>query len=71
MNYEAAYDNIAYHRKESAEMPYRFHDLSVEQQFFFRDFCEEIVHNSKQKEILIEDLEMMKSDLEAVIAKIK
>ena len=71
MKIEKAYDNIPYHRKESCNMPYRFYDLSTEDQCFFRDFYEEIIYNKREKEILVEDLEMMKADLEAVIARIK
>ena len=71
MKLETAYDNVSYHRKEAAKMPYNFYNLSADQQCFFRDFFEEVVHNVKQKQILIEDLEIIKDDLEAVIARVK
>ena len=71
MKLETAYDNVPYHRKEAAKMPYNFYNLSTDQQCFFRDFFEEVVHNVKQKQILIEDLEIIKDDLEAVIARVK
>lgn len=65
------YDDIPYHTKEAAGMPFAFSELSVDKQIFFRDFFNEIVDNRKQKLTLIDDLELIKSELEAVIAIVK
>tara|TARA_B100000212_G_C27370377_1_gene532272 strand:+ start:876 stop:1094 length:219 start_codon:yes stop_codon:yes gene_type:complete len=65
------YDDIPYYTKEAADMPYAFSELSVDKQIFFRDFFNEIVDNRKQKLTLIDDLELIKSELEAIIAIVK
>tara|TARA_B100001094_G_C18143299_1_gene779151 strand:- start:322 stop:543 length:222 start_codon:yes stop_codon:yes gene_type:complete len=68
---EQAYDEIAYHSKESAKMPYTFSTMTVDQQLFFRDLFNEIMYNKEEQEELLEDLNLIKSDLEAVIAKVE
>lgn len=68
---EEAYDNLAYHTKESASLPLTFSSMTIDQQLFFRDLYDSIVYDIEEKEKLIEDLEMIKSDLECTIASVK
>ena len=68
---EQAYDEIAYHSKEAAKVPYTFATMTVDQQMFFRDLFNEIMYNKEEQEELLEDLNLIKSDLEAVIANIQ
>ena len=71
LDIEEFYDDLAYHKKESANLPFTFSSMSVDQQIFFRDLYDEIMMNTEKRAILIDDLNLMKSDLEAVIASIK
>jgi hypothetical protein len=71
MTIDDHYDNIPYHTKESASLPLSFGDLSIDKQIFFRDLFAGILDNREEKITLIEDLEMIKFDLEAVIANVK
>lgn len=68
---EEFYDELAYHKKESASLPFTFSSMTVDQQIFFRDLYEEIIMSVEKKESLIDDLNLIKSDLEAVIASVK
>lgn len=68
---EEAYDELAYHSKESAELPLTFATMTVDQQLFFRDLFNEIMHNKQEQEDLLEDLKLIKTDLEAVIANVQ
>ena len=68
---EEAYDELAYHSKESAELPLTFATLTVDQQLFFRDLFNEIMYNKQEQEDLLEDLKLIKTDLEAVIANVQ
>ena len=68
---EQAYDELAYHSKEAAKLPFTFDTMTVDQQLFFRDLFNEIMYNKQEQEELLEDLNLIKSDLEAVIANIK
>ena len=68
---EEAYDELAYHSKESAELPLTFATMTVDQQLFFRDLFNEIMYNKQEQEDLLEDLKLIKTDLEAVIANVK
>lgn len=66
------YDDIFAHIKEDAGLPYFYHELSLQQQYFFRDLWDklEYTREAKNKE-LVEDLNLIKTDLEAVIAESK
>ena len=68
---EQAYDELAYHSKEAAKLPFTFDTMTVDQQLFFRDLFNEIMYNKEEQEELLEDLNLIKSDLEAVIANVK
>ena len=68
---EQAYDELAYHSKEAAKLPFTFDTMTVDQQLFFRDLFNEIMYNKQEQEELLEDLNLIKSDLEAVIANVK
>jgi len=68
---EQAYDEIAYHSKEAAKLPFTFGAMTVDQQLFFRDLFNEIIYNKEEQEELLEDLNLIKADLEAVIASVK
>lgn len=70
-NIEEAYDDLAYHSKEAAKLPLTFAAMTVDQQLFFRDLFNEIIFNKEEDEVLLEDLNLIKSDLEAVIASVK
>ena len=63
---------IFIHIKEAADMPAYYHQLSSAQEYFFRDLFEKIEYDIQtNKKELVEDLNLMKSDLEAVIAVIE
>ena len=68
---EQAYDEIAYHSKEAAKLPFTFGAMTVDQQLFFRDLFNEIIYNKEEQEELLEDLNLIKADLEAVIPSVK
>ena len=68
---EEVYDEIAYHSKEAAKVPLTFATMTVDQQLFFRDLFNEIMYNKEEQEELLEDLNLIKTDLEAVIAKVQ
>ena len=68
---EEAYDELAYHSKESAELPLTFATMTVDQQLFFRELFNEIMYNKQEQEDLLEDLKLIKTDLEAVIANVQ
>ena len=68
---EEVYDEIAYHSKEAAKLPFTFSTMPVDQQLFFRDLFNEIMYNKEEQEELLEDLNLIKSDLEAVIANVQ
>ncbi len=68
---EEAYDELAYHSKEAAKLPFTFGAMTVDQQLFFRDLFNEIMYSKKEQEELLEDLNLIKTDLEAVIANVK
>ena len=68
---EQAYDELAYHTKEAAKLPFTFDTMTVDQQLFFRDLFNEIMYSKKEQEELLEDLNLIKSDLEAVIANVQ
>lgn len=68
---EQAYDELAYHSKEAAKLPFTFDTMTVDQQLFFRDLFNEIMYNKQEQEELLEDLNLIKSDLEAVIANVQ
>lgn len=68
---EQAYDELAYHSKEAAKLPFTFSTMTVDQQLFFRDLFNEIMYNKQEQEELLEDLNLIKSDLEAVIANVQ
>ena len=68
---EHIYDELPYHRKEAAKLPYTFLAMSVDQQIFFYDFVESFIYELENPQDLLEDLNLIKSDLEAVIAKVK
>ena len=68
---EQAYDEIAYHSKEAAKLPFTFGAMTVDQQLFFRDLFNEIMYNKEEQKELLEDLNLIKADLEAVIASVK
>ncbi len=72
MTIEDFYDDLPFYTKESADMPLSFSDMPIDKQIFFRDLFDQIEYDKevKNKE-LIEDLNLIKSDLEAVIADIK
>ena len=63
---EEVYDEIAYHSKEAAKVPLTFATMTTDQQLFFRDLFNEIMYNKQEQEELLEDLNLIKSDLEAV-----
>ncbi len=71
MNIQDRYDEYPYHSKEAAGLPFHFSQLSVDQQLFFRDFFSEVCDNKEQKQTLIDDLTLLKSDLEMIIANTK
>ena len=68
---EQAYDKLAYHSKEAAKLPFTFDTMTVDQQLFFRDLFNEIMYNKQEQEELLEDLNLIKTDLEAVIANVQ
>lgn len=68
---EEVYDEIAYHSKEAAKVPLTFATMTVDQQLFFRDLFNEIMYNKEEQEELLEDLNLIKTDLEAVIANVQ
>ena len=68
---EQAYDELAYHSKEAAKVPLTFATMTVDQQMFFRDLFNEIMYNKEEQEELLEDLNLIKTDLEAVIANVQ
>lgn len=68
---EQAYDEIAYHSKEAAKVPLTFATMTIDQQLFFRDLFNEIMYNKEEQEELLEDLNLIKTDLEAVIANVQ
>ena len=68
---EQAYDELAYHSKEAAKLPFTFGAMTVAQQLFFRDLFNEIMYSKQEQEELLEDLNLIKSDLEAVIANVQ
>ena len=68
---EEVYDEIAYHSKEAAKVPLTFATMTTDQQLFFRDLFNEIMYNKQEQEELLEDLNLIKSDLEAVIANVQ
>ena len=68
---EQAYDELAYHSKEAAKLPFTFDTMTVDQQLFFRDLFNEIMYNKQEQEELLEDLNLIKTDLEAVIANVQ
>ena len=68
---EQAYDELAYHSKEAAKLPFTFGAMTTDQQMFFRDLFNEIMYNKQEQEELLEDLNLLKSDLEAVIANVQ
>ena len=68
---EQAYDEIAYHSKEAATVPLTFATMTIDQQLFFRDLFNEIMYNKEEQEELLEDLNLIKTDLEAVIANVQ
>lgn len=66
---EEIYDDIFSHVKETAGLPVFYHQLSRAQEYFFRDLFEKIGYDIEtNKKELVEDLNLIKSDLEAVIA---
>ena len=71
MNIEDHYDEHPHHSKEAAGLPFLFSQLSVDQQLFFRDFLVGVCDNKEQKQTLIDDLTLLKSDLEMIIASTK
>ena len=68
---ERVYDDLAYHTKEAAKLPLTFDTMSTDQQLFFRDLFGGIVQNKQKQEEIVEDLNLIKSDLEAVIANVQ
>ena len=69
---EEIYNEIFTHIKEAASLPAYYHQLSRDQEYFFRDLFEKIEYDIQtNKKELVEDLNLMKSDLEAVIAVIE
>ena len=69
---EEIYNEIFIHIKEAAGLPAYYHQLSRDQEYFFRDLSEKIVYDIQtNKKELVEDLNLIKSDLEAVIAVIE
>ena len=68
---EEVYDEIAYHSKEAAKVPLTFATMTTDQQLFFRDLFNEIMYSKQEQEELLEDLNLIKSDLEAVIANVQ
>ena len=68
---DEVYDEIAYHAKDAAKMPYTFDAMTTDQQLFFRDLFNEIMYNKEEQEELLEDLNLIKTDLEAVIANVQ
>jgi len=68
---EQAYDEIAYHSKEAAKVPLTFATMTTDQQLFFRDLFNEIMYNKEEQKELLEDLNLIKTDLEAVIANVQ
>jgi len=66
------YDNIFYFVKEAADLPLMFHQLKQDQQNFLRDFCQDIeYHNIEKQKETLQDLNLIKADLEALIADIE
>ena len=68
---EEVYDEIEYHSKEAAKVPLTFATMTTDQQLFFRDLFNEIMYNKQEQEELLEDLNLIKTDLEAVIANVQ
>lgn len=68
---EEVYDDLAYHSKEAAKLPFTFEAMNIDQQLFFRDLFDKIMYNKQEQEELLEDLNLIKTDLEAVIANVK
>ena len=69
---EKNYNDLHYCAKESLNFPLVFHQLNVDAQNFLRDFYDEIVYyNDTRNKELVQDLDLIKNDLEAVIADIK
>ena len=68
---EQVYDGLAYHTKEAANLPLTFVTMSIDQQLFFRDLFDEIVYNKEEQKEILEDLNLIKTDLEAVIANVQ
>ena len=52
---EQAYDELAYHSKEAAKLPFTFDTMTVDQQLFFRDLFNEIMYNKQEQEELHEN----------------
>ena len=72
INPEQIYANIFYFVKEAAGLPLMFHQLKRGQQDFLRDFCQDIeYHNIDRKKETLQDLNLIKTDLEALIADIE
>ena len=71
MKIEDRYDDYPHHRKEAAGLPFHFNQLKIDQQLFFRDFFDGLCDNKQEKETLIEDLTLLKFDLEMIIANTK
>jgi len=69
---DETYNDMHSHVKEAAGLPVFYHQLTREQSHFFRDFFQNIHYNLEmENKDLLEDLNLIKSDLEAVIEKIK
>lgn len=70
-NIEELYDSVPYYLKDSAKMPFHFRNLALDQQLFFRVFCSGIYLDEENNETLLQDLEYIKADLEAIIDSVK
>lgn len=68
---EELYDSVPYHLKDSAEMPFHFRNLPLDQQVFFRAFCSGVHLDEEKDKTLLQDLEYIKADLEAIIDSVK
>ena len=71
MNIEETYDEMPFHIKESASMPFNFHQLSLDQQMFFKDLVSRVGDATENNLSLAEDLEMIKYELGVLIAELK
>ena len=67
---EETYNEVPYHLKDSAGLPFVFYKLTQDQQYLFKTFYEYGIKDVKATEVLKDDLNIIKSELEYVIGRL-